>query len=569
MTEFRSPHDGILDRQLVVTLFYDASANEKRELPVTPRELADLIRIQTAPEKVSLPWLKLAVFGESRTEKNSLRHDANVKAITGIEVDYDGGEITFEAAHELLEKQGIAAIVYTSPSHTENKPRWRVIAPVSQELPPDKRAHLVGRLNGLFRGALAPESFTLSQAYYFGSVNGNPAHRVEVIDGLPIDLHDDLDETWQGKSGTGGPAAGGQSTNSGAYGDRLNVEAEFEKLRTGENYHVAAVRLFGSFAAKGVGMVEALEIVRDAMRVVPEAQRDARWRQRYDDLPRCAEQIYGKNLGKGETRYQRPEGEQAHLDGFDLHEDGLAQAFTAKYRDVLRFCWDAGKWYRWTGNLWQRDRTKLAFSWARKVCRQLAHESGAGDKLKSILAKAATAAAVEKYAQAAAPHSVTSEIWDTDPFLLGTPGGTIDLRTGELREARREDYITKATAITPAATPDCDLWLRFLNEACGQDAGLIRFLQQFSGYLLTGDTREHALLFIYGPGGNGKSVWLNTVAGIQAALDYVRDGDTLLVTKPDRLARSTADLLAIVERLESKGVGLVVLSMGGQRIDTR
>ena len=56
---------------------------------------------------------------------------------------------------------------------------------------------------------------------------------------------------------------------------------------------------------------------------------------------------------------------------------------------------------------------------------------------------------------------------------------------------------------------------------------------------------------------------------LQAALDYVREGDTLFVTKPDRLARSTADLLAIVERLESKGVGLVVLSMGGQRIDTR
>src|SRR3954447_20728127 len=48
----------------------------------------------------------------------------------------------------------------------------------------------------------------------------------------------------------------------------------------------------------------------------------------------------------------------------------------------------------------------------------------------------------------------------------------------------------------------------------------------------------------------------------------VREGDTLFVTKPDRLARSTADLLAMVERLQSKGVGLVVLSMGGQRIDT-
>lgn len=58
-------------------------------------------------------------------------------------------------------------------------------------------------------------------------------------------------------------------------------------------------------------------------------------------------------------------------------------------------------------------------------------------------------------------------------------------------------------------------------------------------------------------------------AGLEAALDYVRDGDTLVATKPDRLARSTADMLALVSRLEAKGVGLVILSMGGQRLDTR
>ena len=56
---------------------------------------------------------------------------------------------------------------------------------------------------------------------------------------------------------------------------------------------------------------------------------------------------------------------------------------------------------------------------------------------------------------------------------------------------------------------------------------------------------------------------------LEAALDFVRDGDVLVVTKPDRLARSTADLLGIVARLEIKGVGLVVLSMGGQPLDTR
>jgi DNA invertase Pin-like site-specific DNA recombinase len=56
---------------------------------------------------------------------------------------------------------------------------------------------------------------------------------------------------------------------------------------------------------------------------------------------------------------------------------------------------------------------------------------------------------------------------------------------------------------------------------------------------------------------------------LAAALDYLRDGDTLTVTKPDRLARSVADLLAIVARLEAKGVGLRVLSMGGSEVDTR
>ena len=56
---------------------------------------------------------------------------------------------------------------------------------------------------------------------------------------------------------------------------------------------------------------------------------------------------------------------------------------------------------------------------------------------------------------------------------------------------------------------------------------------------------------------------------LAAALDFVRQGDTLVVTKPDRLARSVADLLAIVGRLEAKGVSLLALSMGGQAVDTR
>ena len=56
---------------------------------------------------------------------------------------------------------------------------------------------------------------------------------------------------------------------------------------------------------------------------------------------------------------------------------------------------------------------------------------------------------------------------------------------------------------------------------------------------------------------------------LEAALDFAREGDVLMVAKPDRLSRSTADLLGIVSRLEAKGVSLIVLSMGGQQVDTR
>lgn len=55
---------------------------------------------------------------------------------------------------------------------------------------------------------------------------------------------------------------------------------------------------------------------------------------------------------------------------------------------------------------------------------------------------------------------------------------------------------------------------------------------------------------------------------LEAALDYVREGDTLVVCRLDRLARSTSHLLSIVERLEAKGVALRILDWAGDVVDT-
>src|SRR5438067_12218471 len=131
------------------------------------RGLAELIRTTTTPEKARLPWLKLARFGNARSEKGSLSNDRNVIAVCGIEADYDGEKIMFAEAVEILQNAGVEAIVYTSPSHTDAAPRWRILCVFSCALSPDRRQHMLGRLNGLFRGVLAEECWTLSQAVRF------------------------------------------------------------------------------------------------------------------------------------------------------------------------------------------------------------------------------------------------------------------------------------------------------------------------------------------------------------------------------------------------------------------
>ena len=163
----------------------------------------------------------------------------------------------------------------------------------------------------------------------------------------------------------------------------------------------------------------------------------------------------------------------ASLDGYDLTEDGIGLAFAKAHQDLLRYDHSTGRWFQWTGKAWRQDETGLAFSWSRRTCRQLAKEAGTEGGQLATLAKAATAAAVERFAQSDPALAVTSAIWDRDPFLLGTPGGTLDLRTAELRDPVREDYITKLTSVTPSVMPDCPLWLTFLDQVTKSDAGLI------------------------------------------------------------------------------------------------
>ena len=217
-----------------------------------------------------------------------------------------------------------------------------------------------------------------------------------------------------------------------------------------------------------------------------------------------------------------------------LDEDSLALAFAEMHGERLRFCHHAQHWFEWNGSIWKMQETQLGYRLAREICRAAAFRLNPDEKEKKTLSKASTAAAVERMAKADPGLAVESSAWDRDGWLLGTPSGTVDLRTGELRPSRQEDLITRTTAVTPApkGTPH-PVWDAFLSQATGgavlgdteearktraESPDLIAFLWRLVGYCLTGDVTEEILAFLYGEGGTGKGTFIGTIAAIMG--DY-------------------------------------------------
>lgn len=110
---------------------------------------------------------------------------------------------------------------------------------------------------------------------------------------------------------------------------------------------------------------------------------------------------------------------------------------------------------------------------------------------------------------------VKPDALDRDPYLLGLPGGVLDLRRGEVREHRQTDLITKTAGCDFDPSAEAPTFERFVAEAMDGDPDLIDYIGRLAGYMLLGCRGEHILPIFWGPGANGKSVFLST---LQAAL---------------------------------------------------
>jgi putative DNA primase/helicase len=222
-------------------------------------------------------------------------------------------------------------------------------------------------------------------------------------------------------------------------------------------------------------------------------------------------------------------------------DDALATRFVSRFGQEMRYVARWNRWMVWDGCRWAEDQTLLSFDRSRGICREASEECRPhGIRLASAIASAKTVAAVERLAKADQTIAAIVDQWDQHAWFLNTPAGIIDLRTGQLHRHDPKQYHTKMTAVGPGG--DCPTWLTFLDRVTAGNRELQLFLQRMTGYVLTGLTFEHALFFLYGTGGNGKGVFLNTVSGVLGDYATTAPMETFTASANDRHPTELAGL---------------------------
>lgn len=257
----------------------------------------------------------------------------------------------------------------------------------------------------------------------------------------------------------------------------------------------------------------------------------------------------------GWERFTLREGRGVYL----CTDTGNAERLADRHGANLRYCYPWGKWLVYDGMRWRLDDrgavARLAKDTARSIFEE-AKEAPDDAKAKQLGKWASTSLSESKLramislAQSEPGIPVLPEEMDASPDLLNVLNGTIDLRTGEMREHRREDLIIKLAPVEYDPNAAAPTWAAFLKRVLPTEE-VREFVQRAAGYSATGDTSEQCMIINHGIGSNGKSTFQEAIAG--ALGDYAMRAPTEML-----MARRSSGVPNDVARL--KGARFVTAS---------
>jgi putative DNA primase/helicase len=201
-------------------------------------------------------------------------------------------------------------------------------------------------------------------------------------------------------------------------------------------------------------------------------------------------------------------------------EFALAKAFADGPGVDWRYTAAWGLWAKWNSIRWVQDEKKLITWEARNCCAAVMQEhladSTPAQRMKVATFK--TTNAVIGLALADPRIATGAAQWDADPWLLGTPAGIVDLRTGKTVPPDKTQFISKSTLVAPAEGTHPLFDMVIARPGTGE--GMLEFLWRWLGYILSGDVREERFLFLHGLGNSGKGTLIKVIADILG--DYAK-----------------------------------------------
>jgi P4 family phage/plasmid primase-like protien len=536
------------DLPVHVTIFEDLKAQDVKSIVATWAGIAgELEQPGEYPSKAACPLFVMATFGDTRTPKGSLRHDANVVTITGILGDYDAGAVTIGEAVQRLRSAGIEAALYTSASHTDEKPRWRVAAPLSKPHSPDEHSRLVDVLNGALGGILNGESWTRSQSYYIGRVAGRP-YRCERSQGACLDevaaleLVAPIGKTRTEKS----------TTKPAGADDALEVA---DRMRALANV-----------------TPETTEELRSALAATPSDERDLwvrfghalksfpggrdlwfEWSKKSAKFdPEDAERVWDSLSGE-RTDYRavfaeaqrhawknpRASAAPANAEAPTRRptEFGNAERMLDRYGEKFMFVPELDAWYFWQGERWQAVTAAMIGCLARDTVdalpSQLQGVASEEERARFLkwCATSQRASMVRSMVDLLAKDRralVPAAALDPATHIIGAANGAIDLRTGALLAPDPALRLTLNTGTMYDPDARAPLFERTVLEVFSGDAEMAGFLQRLLGYSLLGEPREDLFVIPYGSGANGKSTIFNAVRAVLGEYARVVKAETFV-----------------------------------------
>ena len=270
-------------------------------------------------------------------------------------------------------------------------------------------------------------------------------------------------------------------------------------------------------------------------------------------------------------------------------EFGIMQRLLDAHGHELMYVGDLGKWFVWTGFYWKQAECGEVEYRVKETIRALPKEAekmdtvAARQELFKFCAISQRAQVVRNVVELACSElliATPARFLDSDPMLFGVANGTIDLRTGRMRNARQDDRITIVSNVVYDPAAQAPLWLATLSDVFFGNQEHIEFFQRVIGYAMLGNPVEDKVIIPHGSGSNGKSTVLNTIREVFGAHAKTANSESFMTSvggasmggaREDILRLRGARLVYVTEPEEGAQLreGLIKSLTGGEAIPAR